>query len=114
MDLTAFNEIAEDGGPGEYPMADESSGTIKKRFDAIGVECVEDNRRDYRELLFRSDAMNQYISGVILFEETFTERRRWHAPGGPDHQVRRGSPGHQRSTRAPARCPFPRRRDLEA
>lgn len=73
MDLTALNEIAEKMvAPGKGILAaDESSGTIKKRFDAIGVECVEDNRRDYRELLFRSDeAMNQYISGVILFEET--------------------------------------------
>ena len=51
--------------------ADESSGTIKKRFDAIGVESTEENRRDYREMLFRSgEAMSQYISGVILYDET--------------------------------------------
>jgi fructose-bisphosphate aldolase class I len=50
--------------------ADESTGTIKKRFDAIGVENVEENRRDYRELLFRSQEGMSYISGVILFEET--------------------------------------------
>ena len=50
--------------------ADESSGTIKKRFDAIGVENTEDNRRDYRELMFRSAAMKDYVSGVILFDET--------------------------------------------
>src|SRR6059058_649287 len=51
--------------------ADESSGTIKKRFDAIGVESTEENRRDYREMLFRSkEAMNRYISGVILYDET--------------------------------------------
>src|SRR5690242_2554097 len=51
--------------------ADESSGTIKKRFDAIGVESTETNRRDYREMLFRSkEAMSQYISGVILYDET--------------------------------------------
>src|ERR687883_22699 len=51
--------------------ADESSGTIKKRFDAIGVESTEANRRDYREMLFRSkEAMSQYISGVILYDET--------------------------------------------
>jgi len=50
--------------------ADESSGTIKKRFDAIGVDNTEDNRRDYRELMFRAtDAMN-YVSGVILYDET--------------------------------------------
>src|SRR6202453_4237706 len=51
--------------------ADESSGTIKKRFDAIKVESTEDSRRDYREMLFRSqEAMSQYISGVILYDET--------------------------------------------
>ena len=50
--------------------ADESTGTIKKRFDAIGVENIEDNRRDYRELLFRSAEGMSFISGVILFEET--------------------------------------------
>ena len=49
--------------------ADESSGTIKKRFDAIGVASTADTRRDYRELLFRSsDAMRNYISGVILYD----------------------------------------------
>ena len=51
--------------------ADESSGTIKKRFDAIKVESTEESRRDYREMLFRShEAMKQYISGVILYDET--------------------------------------------
>ena len=51
--------------------ADESTGTIKKRFDSIDVESTEENRRDYREMLFRSqEAMQNYVSGVILFEET--------------------------------------------
>ncbi|MGE0613847.1 MAG: class I fructose-bisphosphate aldolase [Hyphomicrobiales bacterium] len=55
--------------------ADESSGTIKSRFDAIGVASTEDNRRDYRELLFRStEAMEKYISGVILFDETIRQK----------------------------------------
>lgn len=55
--------------------ADESSGTIKKRFDAIKVESTEDNRRDYRELLFRSqDAMKNHISGVILYDETIRQK----------------------------------------
>jgi fructose-bisphosphate aldolase, class I len=54
--------------------ADESSGTIKKRFDAIGVESTADSRRDYREMLFRTnDAMKNYISGVILYEETIRQ-----------------------------------------
>ena len=55
--------------------ADESSGTIKKRFDAIGVESTADNRRDYRELLFRTDlAMSKYVSGVILYDETIRQK----------------------------------------
>jgi fructose-bisphosphate aldolase class I len=54
--------------------ADESSGTIKKRFDAIKVENTEPNRRDYRELLFRTPAMKDYISGVILFDETIRQK----------------------------------------
>ena len=55
--------------------ADESTGTIKKRFDQIGVENTEDNRRDYREMLFRAeDAMNERISGVILYDETIRQK----------------------------------------
>jgi len=51
--------------------ADESSGTIKKRFDAINVASTEESRRDYREMMFRTrEAMAQYISGVILYDET--------------------------------------------
>jgi fructose-bisphosphate aldolase class I len=54
--------------------ADESSGTIKKRFDAIGVESTETARRDYREMLFRSaEAMKNNISGVILYDETIRQ-----------------------------------------
>ncbi|GAA0002686.1 fructose-bisphosphate aldolase class I [Bradyrhizobium diazoefficiens] len=73
MDLTELNRIATAMvAPGKGILAaDESSGTIKKRFDAIGVESTESNRRDYREMLFRSrEAMSQYISGVILYDET--------------------------------------------
>jgi fructose-bisphosphate aldolase class I len=55
--------------------AEESSGTIKKRFDAIGVESTADSRRDYRELLFRStEAMSKHISGVILYDETIWQK----------------------------------------
>lgn len=54
--------------------ADESSGTIKRRFDAIGVESTADSRRDYRELMFRTaDAMKNNISGVILYDETIRQ-----------------------------------------
>ena len=55
--------------------ADESSGTIKKRFDSIGVTSTEDARRDYREMLFRADdAMKNYVSGVILYDETIRQK----------------------------------------
>lgn len=55
--------------------ADESTGTIKKRFDSIHTESTEDSRRDYREMLFRSeDAMKNHISGVILYEETLFQK----------------------------------------
>jgi fructose-bisphosphate aldolase class I len=73
MNLTELNKVATAMvAPGRGILAaDESSGTIKRRFDAIGVESTEDNRRDYRELLFRStDAMKKNISGVILYDET--------------------------------------------
>jgi fructose-bisphosphate aldolase class I len=55
--------------------ADESGGTIKKRFDAIGVESTPDTRRDYREFMFRSmEAMKNHISGVILYDETIRQK----------------------------------------
>jgi fructose-bisphosphate aldolase class I len=55
--------------------ADESSGTIKKRFDSINTESTADSRRDYREMLFRTEeAMKSYISGVILYDETIRQK----------------------------------------
>src|SRR6184192_147755 len=54
--------------------ADESTGTIKKRFDSIGVESTEENRRAYRDLLFTTPGAESYISGVILFDETIRQR----------------------------------------
>src|SRR5437667_12848253 len=64
--------------PGKGVLAaDESSGTIKKRFDAINVVSTEETRRDYREMMFRtSEAMSQYISGVILYDETIWQDAR--------------------------------------
>lgn len=57
--------------------ADESTGTIQKRFESIKVESKEDIRRDYREMLFRAEeAMNKYISGVILYDETLRQSAR--------------------------------------
>ncbi len=72
MNLAELNKVAEAMvAPGKGILAaDESSGTIKKRFDAIGVESTEENRRDYREMLFRASEGMKYISGVILFDET--------------------------------------------
>ncbi len=53
--------------------ADESGGTIKKRFDSIGVESTEEHRRSYRELLFTTPGVEDHISGVILFDETIRQ-----------------------------------------
>ena len=74
MDLAELNRVANAMvAPGRGVLAaDESAGTVRKRFDVIGVECTEDNRRDYRELLFRSKGMAN-ISGVILFDETIRQ-----------------------------------------
>src|SRR5450756_204363 len=73
MNLADLNKVARAMvAPGKGLLAaDESSGTIKKRFDAIGVASTEETRRDYREMLFRStEAMRSCISGVILYDET--------------------------------------------
>src|SRR2546428_3204484 len=53
--------------------ADESTGTIKKRFDSIGVEATEENRRAYREMLFTTPGIEQFISGVIMFDDTIRQ-----------------------------------------
>jgi fructose-bisphosphate aldolase, class I len=77
MNLAELNKVAEAMvAPGRGILAaDESTGTIKKRFDAIGAENTEDNRRDYRELMFRStEAMSKHISGVILYDETIWQK----------------------------------------
>src|ERR1700684_1205250 len=76
MNLSELNKVREPMfAPGRGILAaDESTGTIKKRFDALGVESTADTRRDYREMLFRSsDAMAKYISGVILYDETIRQ-----------------------------------------
>ena len=73
MNLAELNKVALAlVAPGKGILAaDESSGTIKKRFDGINVESTEESRRDYREMLFRSsEAMTKSISGVILYDET--------------------------------------------
>jgi fructose-bisphosphate aldolase, class I len=71
LELTARALVA----PGKGILAaDESDGTIKKRFDSIDVESTEDNRRAYRELLFTTEGVEDYISGVILYDETIRQR----------------------------------------
>ena len=77
MNLSELNRIAKAMvAPGKGLLAaDESTGTIKKRFEKIGVENSEENRRDYREFLFRTDkAMKNHISGVILYDETIRQK----------------------------------------
>jgi len=75
MDLAALSKVANAlVAPGRGILAaDESGATIKKRFEAIGVESTENSRRDYRELLFRSAKMADRISGVILYDETLRQ-----------------------------------------
>ena len=69
--------------------ADESSGTCEKRFTSVGVECTEDTRRTYRNLLFATAGVEQYLSGVILFDETARQK----APDGsliPQYLAKKG------------------------
>lgn len=76
MDIAALNDIAvRMVQPGKGILAaDESTGTIGKRFKSIDTENIEPNRRDWREMLFRTaPAMEDYISGVILFDETIRQ-----------------------------------------
>ena len=69
--------------------ADESSGTCEKRFKSVGVECTEENRRTYRGLLFTTPGAEQYISGVILFDETMRQKTNDGVPF-PDYLARKG------------------------
>jgi fructose-bisphosphate aldolase class I len=71
----ALNEVARAlVAPGKGILAaDESSGTIKKRFDTIGCESTEDRRRAYREMLFTTPGAADFVSGVILFDETIRQ-----------------------------------------
>src|SRR5919106_776479 len=70
MHATARELVA----PGKGILAaDESTGTIKKRFDSIGVESTEENRRQYRQMLFGTPGLGEHISGVILYGETVTQ-----------------------------------------
>jgi fructose-bisphosphate aldolase class I len=70
LETTARALVAEGKG---ILAADESDGTIKKRFDSIGVESTEETRRAYRELLFTTAGVEEFISGVILYDETIRQ-----------------------------------------
>lgn len=72
-DLNAIARAIVANGRGVL-AADESTGTIKKRFDSIGVVNTEDHRRDYRELLFRTTGHGQHTGGVILYDETLRQK----------------------------------------
>ena len=76
MDIQALNKIAlkmVESGTGIL-AADESTGTIGKRFESIKTESTYETRRDWREMLFRtSEAMKNHISGVILYDETIRQ-----------------------------------------
>lgn len=76
MNLQVLNDTARAlVAPGKGILAaDESTGTIEKRFKAIGVENTEANRRDYRELMFTAPKVEKHISGVILFDETIRQK----------------------------------------
>src|ERR671929_1751837 len=70
LEKTAQALVAEGKG---ILAADESTSTIKKRFDTIGLESTEEHRRAYRDLLFTTDGAAEFISGVILFDETIRQ-----------------------------------------
>jgi fructose-bisphosphate aldolase, class I len=78
MSIEQLHEIAQAMvAPGKGIIAiDESNTTIKKRFDAVGIECSEENRRAYRELLLTAPGLSEHISGAILFDETIRQSTR--------------------------------------
>ncbi|MFO7276974.1 MAG: class I fructose-bisphosphate aldolase [Pseudomonadota bacterium] len=87
--------------------ADESTGTIKKRFDSIKLESTEENRRSYRELLFTTPGAAESISGVILFDETIRQKTRDGVPF-PEYLSKQGIiPGIKVDTGAKPLAGFP-------
>jgi fructose-bisphosphate aldolase class I len=71
LEKTARELVAEGKG---ILAADESFGTIEKRFNAVGIDSTEESRRDYRELLFTTPDIGEFLSGVILFDETIRQK----------------------------------------
>src|SRR5215203_2294825 len=75
MDVRKLQETARElVAPGKGILAaDESFGTIEKRFNAVGIDSTEESRRDYREMLFTTPDVGEFLSGVILFDETIRQ-----------------------------------------
>ncbi len=75
MNIQQLQKVANDiVAPGKGILAaDESTGTIKRRFDSINAESTEETRRDYRELLIRTPGVNEFVSGIILYDETLRQ-----------------------------------------
>src|SRR5919107_6249998 len=75
MDLQRLENTAKELVPEGKGIlaADESFGTIEKRFDAVDIESTEESRRQYREMLFTTEGIGEYLSGVILFDETIRQ-----------------------------------------
>ena len=71
LESTAMELVSEGEG---ILAADESTGTVGKRFDAVSIESTEENRRAYREMLFTTPGLGEYLSGAILFDETIRQR----------------------------------------
>jgi len=91
MNLTELNRVANAmvaKGKGIL-AADESSGTIKKRFDAIKLESTEEHRRTYREMLFTAPGAAEAVSGVILYDETIRQKTKDGTPF-PQYLTRQG------------------------
>jgi fructose-bisphosphate aldolase class I len=82
MSIDQLHEIAKAMvAPGKGIIAiDESNTTIKKRFDAVGIDCSEENRRAYRELLLTTPQLSDHISGAILYDETIRQSTRTGVP----------------------------------
>ena len=82
MSIDQLEDIAQAMvAPGKGIIAiDESNNTIKKRFDGVGIECTEENRRAYRELLLTTPKLNEHISGAILYDETLRQSTRAGVP----------------------------------
>ena len=112
MNLSELNKVAEAMvAPGRGILAaDESTGTITKRFDGLGIASTADTRRDYREMLFRTkEAMSKYVSGVILYDETLRQNAKDGIAAGQDHHAGGFAAGHQGRQGHQAAAELPRR-----